>query len=107
MFGSDEIILSALESIRNSTKKNNVVDNSLKNISKTIFDNINLNYISILLDNVSGKDRFSTLLLKNHPGIWACIDRKCPKVESEFSGEDRLIGKLYSEHGQGAYVMEV
>ena len=48
LFGSDEIILSALESIRNSTKKNNVVDNSLKNISKTIFDNINLNYISIL-----------------------------------------------------------
>ena len=57
LFGSDEIILSALESIRNSTK-NNVVDNSLKNISKTIFDNINLNYISILLDNVSGKNRF-------------------------------------------------
>ena len=98
LFGSDEIILSALESIRNSTKKNNVVDNSLKNISKTIFDNINLNYISILLDNVSGKNRFRVhYFLRSHPGIWACIDRKCPKVESEFSGEDRLIGKLYSE----------
>ena len=98
LHGADEIILSALESIQNSTEKNNVVDNSLKNISKTIFDNINLNYLTILLDNVSGKNRFRVhYFLRSHPGIWACIDRKCPKVEPEFSGEDRLIGKLFSE----------
>jgi DEAD/DEAH box helicase domain-containing protein len=96
--GADEIILSALKNILTSTKRNEVVDNSLKNISKTIFNNKDLRYLSFLFDNISGRHRFRVhYFLRSHPGIWACVDRSCPEVESEFSADNRLIGKLYEE----------
>ncbi len=51
------------------------------------------------------------MMFKGIPGIWACLDPKCSKVESKYKKSNRPVGKLYTEPRIwcecGARVLEV